>query len=136
MSVVGYYITCDDAVCEDCAPAGFNEGDYSQWDGFESWEEPIVIFRDTESDTPTNCKECGEVIPHALTREGYAYVEQYMRDDIKDALCETNHRGVAVVHAWLEQYADWGMMNGPLVAMHGALYEAMNDAGYFDEEEQ
>ena len=129
MSVLGYYITCDDALCPECFGEAYGffghlDSEQERWDGqvqnwkaaggFESWDEPIAIFRDEESDTPTHCKECGELIPHALTSEGYEYV----REHIIDALFEldgarvlgeddvTHPDAFAVVRSWWEQYGD------------------------------
>ena len=34
------------------------------------------IWDSTESDTPTHCVHCEALIPHRLTREGYAYVAE------------------------------------------------------------
>src|SRR5215831_15331661 len=72
---LGYYVTCDDALCRDC----FDKPGYT-WPGFEGWEEPIAIFNDSESDTPTHCCQCGAVIRHDLTPDGGEYV--------KDAVAE------------------------------------------------
>lgn len=93
---IGYYVTCDDALCADCAPAGFAESDYSEWEGFDGWSEPIAIFPSTESDTPTHCAECEALIPHDLTPDGLAYVaERLAADD-----------GRPEIHAmWAEAYA-------------------------------
>lgn len=89
MEPIGYYVTCDDAVCaEDFDPA--------TWEGFEDWDEPLAIFADTESDTPTHCVACRDLIPHALTSDGYIYVW--------DALNEGT--GIeSVLDAWADEYA-------------------------------
>jgi len=81
---IGYYVTCDDAVCRDCIPDAdaWSRGDYTGWDGFEGWEEPAVIFTDTESDTPTHCGTCGAVIRHDLTADGARYVMEAIAEFI------------------------------------------------------
>lgn len=33
-----------------------------------------------EADCPTHCEECGDVIPHSLTDEGYRYVRAAIQD--------------------------------------------------------
>lgn len=92
MSVIGYYLNCDDAVCMD----HFNE---DEWEGFESWESPLAIFSDEESDTPTHCVECGALIPHALTTDGYAYVREAMDENLSEG------RRSPVVHRWVDYFA-------------------------------
>ena len=94
---IGYYLSCDDAVCDDCAPKGFREGDYSEWLGFEDWTEPIPIMQDDECDTPTHCVDCRELIPHALTSHGYAYVLEAVGSLQGDT---------EVLQAWSERYFD------------------------------
>lgn len=78
---IGYYVTTDDAQCADCH-------DPDDWRGFEGWDEPVPIYRGTAGDTPTHCGECGLLIPHALTAEGYAYVAEAIarRDGRPDIL--------------------------------------------------
>jgi hypothetical protein len=71
---LGWYVTCDDAVCRSCAPDGFAAGDYSEWGGFESWETPAAITFSDESDSVTHCRECSAVIGHDLTPDGTRYV--------------------------------------------------------------
>lgn len=153
MKMVGVYITCDDALCTNCAHrrfvfvSGESEGD--PWDilvrnwrkagGFESWDEPAVIFDDTESDSPTHCKKCGELIPHDLTPDGYRLVEDSTWAQIREFVehrATPNAHSVKVVHAWLEQYGDWGDMNAIVIALHKALYEAMDLADYFLDEDE
>ena len=99
MSVIGYYITCDDAICEECAPADFEDGDYSEWRGFEDWSEPIAILSDTESDTPTHCAECESLIGHALTSDGYEYVAEHIANAARD---DGGRR--CITRQWWERY--------------------------------
>lgn len=78
---IGLYVTSDDAQCVDCHEPG-------DWEGFEDWTEPVPIFQGTAGDTPTHCNDCGLLIPHALTIEGYAYVAEKLalRDGRPDVL--------------------------------------------------
>lgn len=90
MQPIGFYVTCDDAECVDCH-------DPDAWPGFEGWDEPIAIFSLTEADAPTHCSKCEAVIPHALTSDGVAYVQ-----DLLDA-----GDGRPEIHAvWVEVYGD------------------------------
>jgi hypothetical protein len=98
---IGYYVDCDDAVCRDCAPAGFDNGDYSQWPGFEGWEEPIAIFMDAEADTPTHCTECGAVIAHDLTPDG----ESHVLEAIADLAGDPGSHSAEVVAQWWDAYS-------------------------------
>jgi hypothetical protein len=66
---IGYYVTCDEAECASCHCP-------ENWPGFEGWEAPLPIFYGTEADTPTHCTACGDLIPHALTPDGYVYVRE------------------------------------------------------------
>lgn len=63
------------------------------------------IFHDTESDTPTHCAECSELIPHALTRDGLEYVADAVTFGGGDP---------DVLRAWLNEYAVpvWGTYAG------------------------
>jgi hypothetical protein len=148
VSLLGYYVNCDEALCVSCFQRTYvfeRGGEGDSWDvavavwraegGFEDWDEPAALLSDEEQDTPTHCTECKELIPHALTSDGYTYVVDAVRAHIEEFVHELvapNAHSVKVVHAWVEQYADWGEMNGILVALHNALYEAMDDAEYFD----
>jgi hypothetical protein len=107
MNPIGYYVSCDDAICEDCAPEPV-KGVTWIVPGFMGGE-PIPIYRDTEADTPTHCCECGDLIPHALTREGYAYVLER-----------------ALSHAADSTGVKCPRPNGSLVAGHGTLAEWWN----------
>lgn len=98
---IGYYLNCDDAVCTDDAPAGFANEDYSEWSGFEGWETPAVIFDHEESDTPTHCKTCEALIPHALTSDGADYVAEKIGSNLGD----TGHT-VRYVSEWWDEYGD------------------------------
>lgn len=99
MSTVGYYITCDDAICDECAPAGFADGDYSFWDGFEDWDEPIAISSGDELDAPTHCVDCEALIAHQLTSVGYEYVADAIERGVRDG--DGRH---CIHRAWWEQY--------------------------------
>lgn len=81
---IGYYVDCDTAWCRDCIPdAGeWARGNYVGWPGFEGWEEPAVIFNDTEADSPTHCGICGAVIRHDLTFDGARYVMEAIAEFI------------------------------------------------------
>ena len=92
MDPIGYYLTCDDAVHDDC----YNLDD---WPGFEGWDEPLPIFADTDADTPTHCDVCGLLIDHALTGEGYAYVVDEIVGYLEDG------GNAAVIAEWIERYA-------------------------------
>lgn len=99
MRVIGHYVTCDEAGCDACFEDG---GGLEQWKkdgGFEGWDEPAVIFDDTESDHPTHCHKCGDLIPHALTSEGYKYVAEAMLDFYR-----TGQGTASVLRAWLGEY--------------------------------
>ena len=69
---VGFYVDCDTAVHAECY-------DLETWNGFEDWTEPLAISDTSESDTPTHCAVCGDLIDHALTGDGYAYVLDALR---------------------------------------------------------
>ena len=98
---IGYYVTCDDAICRNCAPAGFADGDYSEWPGFEGWEEPLAIFNDTDADTPTHCRQCGAVIRHDLTADGARYV----MDAIAEFIAGDGHNP-DVMAQWWDAYGE------------------------------
>lgn len=101
MSVIGYYVTCDDAVCTDCAPDGFADGDYAEWAGFESWEEPIAIMSDEESDSPTHCRECEALIAITMTSDGYRYVAEHVTDAAQN---DGGRR--CITRQWWQEYGD------------------------------
>jgi len=84
---IGFYVTSDDAQCVDCHDPG-------EWSGFEEWQEPSVIFEGTIADSPTHCTDCGALIPHGLTVDGYGYVAERLarragRPDILDKWART-----------------------------------------------
>jgi hypothetical protein len=81
---MGWYTDCDSAVCRNCAPSGFARGDFSEWGGFEGWEEPAAICYDDESDGPTHCVKCSAVITHDLTCDGTRYVLNSVLEFITD----------------------------------------------------
>lgn len=101
MTTLGYYLTCDDAVCTRC----YDEtGGLETWladGGFEDWPDPLEITSSDESDTPTHCGICEALIPHQLTNYGMDYV----REALADAVKADNHFGRrAIVRAWVEEY--------------------------------
>jgi hypothetical protein len=102
MGVIGYYVTCDDAMCANCAPDGFADGDYTDWSGFEGWTEPIAIFDDSESDSTTFCKVCESLIPQTLTSVGIADLVERMTETVKDA--KDGGRRCILRQVW-EQYS-------------------------------
>lgn len=95
-NATGYWVTCDEALCSDC----FNDPDY-EWPGFESWQKPLTITSEQESDTPTHCSECKELIGHDLTTDGYTYVESAIEGCIMHG-----HGDAEIVKLWLEEYRD------------------------------
>ena len=101
MTVEGYYVNCDNAVCMDCAPVGFRHGDYREWLGCTGWTEPLVIFDDIESDSVTHCASCGTVIDSALTEEGYRAIDEAVREGFSKGM----QNPVTVL--WLDAYAQW-----------------------------
>ena len=64
MSVTGYYINCDDALCITCfrKPSHLPKIMYA------------TIHETEESDTPTHCIECERLIFHWLSDYGETYV--------------------------------------------------------------
>lgn len=109
MKPIGFYVTCDDAECADCHES-------SEWRGFEDWTEPIVIWSDTESDTPTHCHICGNLIPHALTHYGYRYVQDEIASDIK-----SGYKSPAT-EQWMDEYGselDWQEYHSELPYKYG-----------------
>ena len=150
MSVLGYYVNCDDALCLDCFQEHYGDDDNGRDDspgfvkwrtggGFESWSEPAVIFSDGESDTPTHCVECHELIAHALTPDGYKYVEEHAREHIKDAIEPDRTTpplsSLRVVEDWLEEYGN-NDINGYVIVLHAALLEAAERNEDDDEDEE
>lgn len=97
----GFYIDCDTALCSPCAHRIYGP-DLETWPGFEDWESPLAIFADTESDSPTHCARCEEILG-SLTSAGYAYVAEYLRD----ALVTGRHGGrLCILRAWFEVFED------------------------------
>lgn len=72
----GAYITCDDALCDDCMVN-------HKWEVFEDWPAPLSIDGDDESDSCTHCCECGVLIEHRLTDDGYEAFCEAIRADLK-----------------------------------------------------
>lgn len=98
---LGWYVDCDSAVCRNCAPTGFADGDFSEWRGFEGWEEPAAICYDDESDSVTHCRECGAVIAHNLTAEGTSYVLSAITEFISEGAASHNPD---VMAQWWDAY--------------------------------
>jgi hypothetical protein len=105
---IGYWLTCDDAVCTACAPSGFAEDDFSEWPGFESWDEPLIITAEDESDSPTHCSVCESLIEHRLTSDGYAYVAQAMAEHLSEMDSHPDDRTgrACILKAWWNAYGD------------------------------
>lgn len=109
MYTLGYYIDCDNAICIDCYAKAYGVSisdaelgtDYGSWPGFEGWEEPLVIFEDRESDSPTHCCECGVLIEHDLTDEGYRSVAEALGS------CFQEGKQNPVVKQWIDYYGEW-----------------------------
>jgi len=120
MSLLGYYINCDDAECVECferAVVRFHARRMRslsviaspfvvrfhprRWAGFESWPEPLAISDSDESDTPTHCCVCGIVLEHELTNYGYDYVA--------DAIGHGFESGVQnpVTVQWINAYGEY-----------------------------
>ena len=60
--VIGYVVEECTLICADCLEPG------------ESDDSPI--FGDTETDCPSHCERCGELIPETLTTDGCEYVRE------------------------------------------------------------
>ena len=95
----GFFITCDDALCYDCFVKAYDED--NPWPGFEGWDEPLAIFNSEESDTPTHCIECGDLIEHDLTDAGYSYVAEAIGQ------CFQEGKQNPVVSQWINHYGEW-----------------------------
>jgi hypothetical protein len=100
---LGYYVDCDTAHCRNCIPDAdaWARGDYAGWGGFEGWEDPAIIFSDTESDSPTHCGICGAVIRHDLTIDGAHYV----MDAIAEFIAGDGHTP-DVMAQWWDAYGE------------------------------
>lgn len=121
MSVLGYYVNCDDALCVDCFTRAYGsfshlETEQERWDGqaqnwradggFEEWDEPLALLSDEEQDTPTHCCECHELMPHALTSHGYEYVREHIVEALEQG--EVQHPdSLRVVRSWWEEYGPY-----------------------------
>jgi hypothetical protein len=81
MQLVGFYDNMT-PMCVDC----------------DDGNSDTAIFTGDEADTPTHCEECGVLIPHALTSDGYDYVG--------DKILEGFHAGVQnpVTVQWIDYY--------------------------------
>jgi hypothetical protein len=101
MATLGYYITCDDAVCKACYQATGGLAEWRARGGFETWERPIPIRSGTEgeADSPTHCWRCEALIPHKLTSDGLEYVCEAYRE----AAAGRGGRR-CIVRAWVLEY--------------------------------
>ena len=98
MKVLGYYLDSDTAACSDCWE---HDGKY-EFRGYRWSIDPEPIMSSTESDTPTHCSFCGDLIEHALTGDGYTYVLDAMVDEINEGVS----RGVVALWA-AAYYPSW-----------------------------
>lgn len=73
---IGHYVTCDEAECAACFQRAGGQARWLADGGFEDWAEALAIFRDSESDSPTHCHDCGRLIEHGLTDTGLRYVAE------------------------------------------------------------
>jgi hypothetical protein len=118
---LGYYVTCDDALCVECCRdlPEVNDApnhDYPWWSGFESWESPLAISESDESDSPTHCDKCGIVIEHDLTDDGYHMVFEAVLQGFVEG------KQNPVVIQWLEAYEEYMQERDDEVdCEHGAL---------------
>ena len=97
--LLGFYITCDDAVCLDCIELD-SAGNVVGWEGFEDWTEPIAIWAALETDVPFHCSKCDVLIPVTLTADGGAFVA--------DAILYALEKGEVnpTVVRWAQAYGD------------------------------
>jgi hypothetical protein len=124
MEPIGY--AWDGAIrCPECTPARRRDDD-----------ETGAVFGDSETDSPTHCDACGELVPEALTAEGVGYVAESLRaareERIRGAACRgRDKRGrrlcrgcpqCVALGTWRDEY---GAASGPLsdeaTAPRGAL---------------
>jgi len=105
---LGYYMDCDEAICTDCVaklpdlPADEQvNAEYPWWHGFESWEAPLAISEADESDSPTHCSECGVLLDHSLTTDGYMMV----LDSVIEGFTQGKQNPVVV--QWLNAYEEY-----------------------------
>lgn len=96
--IEGFYIDCDTAECERCFDNNGGEEAWKERGGFEDWESPLPIFESSESDTPTHCHDCGDLIEHPLTDDGYNYVADAIVSDFGDG------ERSPVIEQWIDHY--------------------------------
>lgn len=139
MSVLGHYVSRDDAVCVSCwDPEETCEScdTDNNWSGFKDGENPLVIFSETEADHPTHCCVCHELIPHALTSNGYQYLEEAARANLREALDGRYRKhAVRIVQTWLDQYGHHDI-NGYIDELHAKLTELIDENEDEEEEEE
>jgi hypothetical protein len=99
MSIIGYYVTTDDAECTWCHRP-------EDWPGFEDWECPSPIYTSTEADTPTHCQHCGDLIPHNLTDDGRDYVRAALNGGRRSQAVREGATKLAL-DQWREAYGDY-----------------------------
>ena len=87
--VIGYVDTENGgpAVCDSCATA----------DEARAWS---PIFADSETDSPTHCERCEDLIPEALTGDGARYVADALIDGMR------GDGRPCVLRQWWEEYGD------------------------------
>lgn len=103
LSLLGYYVNCDDALCLDCFHEQYGDDAFAAWrdgGGFEGWEEPVGILKGDSADTPTHCCDCECLIPHPLTDEGIDYVAEGLGRILRNP---TDGRR-CVLRAWVNEY--------------------------------
>jgi hypothetical protein len=105
-TILGYYTTCDDALCKGCYKA---TGGLAQWraaGGFEGWPSPLSIKSgaEGEADTPTHCERCEALIPHRLTSEGLEYVREAYRNEAAALMGNRGGGRPCIVRAWVLEY--------------------------------
>jgi hypothetical protein len=99
-----------DTYCVQCAEDIYG----ADTDGREDGEgNPLgAIFGGSETDSPSHCAACGDLIPEDLTSYGVSYVEDAIREHIRAAVfVQSNGREfytgrAGVVDAWREEYGD------------------------------
>jgi hypothetical protein len=60
----------------------------------------LAILRDSESDSPTHCHDCGRLIEHGLTDTGLRYVSE----SVLHGFCEGKQNPVTV--QWVKAYGE------------------------------
>ena len=101
MTLIGYWVSCDDAQCCDCYQRSGGLDGWLADGGFEGWDEPIAIHDVGDpSDSPTHCCDCEALIAHELTSDGLDYVAE----TIEDAICNPGDHRRCIVRQWAAEY--------------------------------